>query len=217
MILYSTSSEEADVVATMAARKPSTSRSVGFVVKTNDLATLSLPNAYPTLPTVVVAADWTKVKQPSTWAQWARFLTMDLDGRVAIRAVGPSANRLPADFAGEIGASRLDLWRSTSHAVALVDPMSYGAVGIAAIEAMSYGVPILAHATNGASQYHAQVGDAGLWFRNYGEFEELVELLLTDPPSVALSGSRARTYADETFGDSERYVADVLNAAESMA
>lgn len=185
---------------------------VGTVVRTNELATQALPAAYPDEPTVVVAADWERVEDCSRWARWGVMLNDDLRGRAQVRAIGPSANRLPGAFAGASAPSRIDLWRWMSHALAVVDPTGYRAIGFPTLEAMSFGVPVLGSAEAGATRFHAETSNGGLWFRTYEELRGCIEYLLVDDRAWSAMGSRGKYYAEDRFASTESFVAAVLKA-----
>lgn len=213
-LLVSTDTELLDVEEAFGPAHPTPRRPIGFVARTNELAAQALPNAFPDLPTVVVAADWTKVEDHRVWVRWAELMRADLAGRAVLRAIGPGANRLPAPLAGESGSSRIDLWRWTSHALALVDPQPYSVLSVPSIEAMSYGVPLVAPADGGGARALAEAGDSGLWFRSYEELCAAVELLVDDADARAALGANGRAFADDRFGDTELFVKAVLHAVQ---
>jgi hypothetical protein len=216
-VLFSTDAESQDVEAAMVGRKPVNGRSVGAVVRTNELAKQALPASYPQSPPVVIAADWTRLADRARWCRWADLLEADLHGRATVRAIGPGANRLPDGFAGATSSSRIDLWRWMSHALAVVDAAPYTVVGIPSLEAMSFGVPVIAPAGSGATVLHADRSNGGLWFRTYAELRGCIEMLLDDDATRARLGENGRAYADDGFGSTERFIRDVNEAVQSVA
>jgi glycosyltransferase involved in cell wall biosynthesis len=217
VIMTTTVAERVDVEAAMIGRKPVTTRHIGFVARTNALASAALPTAFPAEATVVAAADWTRVEDRRMWERWCELLTIDLGRRVNMRAVGPAANRLGPLLAGESSPSRLDVWRWMSHSIAVVDPMTYSPIGIPVIEALTFGVPVIACATSGAPRHHAETADSGLWFRSYGEFLGCVQLLLERPTVAEQLGLNGQAYVSEAFGSTEHYVANVLDAVSTVS
>ena len=57
------------------------------------------------------------------------------------------------------------------------------------LEANAAGTPVLANAASGAYVEHCQQGGGGLWYQNFGEFREALDLLLRD---TTLASSLAR-------------------------
>lgn len=216
-LLFTTSSEARDVEEAIPEVTSVRRSVVGTVVRTNELATQAFPNAFPDEPVVVVVADWLKVRDWPLWARWAGMANRELSQRGQVRAIGPGAARLPRGFAGESSASRIDLWRWMSHAVAVVDPMPYSCVGIPALEALSFGVSLLAPADSGATRAHAEDSNGGLWFRTYDEFVRSVDHLLDHPSQRAALGRNGQRYADTGFSDTKGFVDGVLDAVARPA
>jgi hypothetical protein len=213
-LLVTTDTELRDVEDAIGHDHPTPRRHIGFVSRTNELAAQALPSAFPDVPTVVVAADWTKIRDHRVWSRWADLLSTDLAGRAEVRAIGPAANRLPPPFAGESGSSRIDLWRWTSHALAVIDPQPYSVLSVPSVEAMTYGVPLLAPADSGGARALAETGDSGLWFRTYEELRGGIELLADEPDVRTALGANGRAFAEDRFGDTEMFVKAVLHAVQ---
>lgn len=192
-------------------------RRLGFVVRTNEIAAQSVPIAFPRVPVVTVTTDWSRLADRPRWLRWSTLLQRDVGARVDVRAVGPAANRVPPPLAGESSPSRIDSWRWISHSLAVVDPAPYCSVGIPALEALTFGVPVIVPAGSGASVEHADRGNCGLWYRGYDELRACIELLLDEPQTRAALGRSGRAYEEEGFGDTKRFVADVLDAVLSLA
>ncbi len=79
--------------------------------------------------------------------------------------------------------------RRLAEATVLVAPSALESFGIVLLEANAAGTPVLANAASGAYVEHCQRGGGGLWYQNFGEFREALDLLLRD---TALASSLAR-------------------------
>ncbi len=79
--------------------------------------------------------------------------------------------------------------RRLAEATVLVAPSALESFGIVLLEANAAGTPVLANAASGAYVEHCQRGGGGLWYQDFGEFREALDLLLQD---AALASSLAR-------------------------
>ena len=107
---------------------------------------------------------------------------------------------------------RADLWRWMSRALAVLDPEPGRSLGRDVLEALLYGVPVLARADGGAAREHAEAGHGGLWYRNYDELELAISRLDTDGIGATL-GRQGRDYALREYGDPEGFQKRVVEAS----
>ncbi len=83
--------------------------------------------------------------------------------------------------------------RRLAEATVLVAPSALESFGIVLLEAGVAGTPVLANALSGAYLEHCQQGRGGLWYHNYAEFSEALDLLLKNSTlrsSLAREGAR---------------------------
>lgn len=179
-----------------------------FIVGVNPLAATTEPHDFDRFAYVVVAADWTRV--PSTERlEWFGARLEELDPRLRLRLVGPGADRF-APIGVRLTASRLDVWRWTSRALCLFEPRRQLLLASEALEAMLFGVPVIADANGGAAREHAETGDAGLWYRTEDECLATIQALL-DQDLRRSFGEQGRRYA-EGFADTDQFIKAVTEA-----
>ena len=96
-------------------------------------------------------------------------------------------------------------------AVAFIHPSLNESFGIVLLEAWLAGVPALVHGNSAVLRWQCEQSGAGLWFRNYPEFEEELLLLLDQPALRSRLGERGRAYVRRHFAEDS--VRDRLMAA----
>lgn len=79
-------------------------------------------------------------------------------------------------------------------AVAFVHPSTLESLGIVLLESFLARTPALVHAGSEVLQWQCRRSGAGLWFRNYPEFEEELVRLLDDAPLRKAMGEAGRQY-----------------------
>ena len=95
----------------------------------------------------------------------------------------------------------------------MLDPEPERSLGRDVLEALLYGVPVLARADGGAAREHAEAGNGGLWY------PELRRARAGDQPgwpptgSGPILGSQGRDYALREYGDPEGFRKRVVEAA----
>lgn len=107
-------------------------------------------------------------------------------------------------------ASRTNLWRLMSHALATVDLRPGGPIGREAIESMLLGTPVAAHAGSRSWETVEHSG-GGLVFSDEAELVTALRLFL-DPSERERLGEEGRRWAEEHHSDQERFAADVRGA-----
>ena len=89
--------------------------------------------------------------------------------------------------------------RRLAEATVLVAPSALESFGIVILEANAAGTPVLVNAASGAYVEHCQRGGGGLWYENYGEFREALDLLLRDSVLGSTLAQHGAQYAREHY------------------
>ncbi len=79
-------------------------------------------------------------------------------------------------------------------ALAVCQPSAAEGIALAPMEGWLAGRPVLADAAGAVTVERCRDGGGGLWYRDYGEFNESVRLLLEDGDRAALLGQQGRSY-----------------------
>jgi glycosyltransferase involved in cell wall biosynthesis len=90
-------------------------------------------------------------------------------------------------------------WSLLRGARALVAPSPNESFSLTVVEALTAGVPVLVHARCGPTREHCERSGAGLWFGDFGEFESVVELVLTDDELHQTMTRYGLDYVDTNF------------------
>ena len=75
-----------------------------------------------------------------------------------------------------------------------IHPSTFESLGIVLLESFLAGTPALVHAGSEVLQWQCRKSRAGLWFRNYPEFEEALQILLRDEELRDAMGRFGREY-----------------------
>jgi glycosyltransferase involved in cell wall biosynthesis len=81
----------------------------------------------------------------------------------------------------------------------LCQPSVNESFSIVVMEAWLAGVPVLVHADCEVTRYHAAQSNGGLDFRNYAEFEAVLDLLAGRSELGARMGANGRAYVLEEY------------------
>jgi glycosyltransferase involved in cell wall biosynthesis len=84
-------------------------------------------------------------------------------------------------------------------AKAFIHPSTFESQGIVLLESFLAGTPALVHAGSEVLSWQCRLGKAGLWFRNYPEFEEELLLLLGNEPLRQAMGRNGRQYVQQEY------------------
>jgi glycosyltransferase involved in cell wall biosynthesis len=84
-----------------------------------------------------------------------------------------------------------------------IAPSATDSAALAAVEAMRRGVPVLANGRCAAAAGHCVRSNGGLWYRNYAEFADALELLLGRAELRRALGQAAAEYAARWCADEE--------------
>ena len=84
--------------------------------------------------------------------------------------------------------------------MAVVVPSRLESLSIVALEAFSVGSPVIAHAGSRVLVDHCHKANAGLYYADYDEFEQVLDLMLTDKNLARGMGRLGQRYIKENFG-----------------
>jgi glycosyltransferase involved in cell wall biosynthesis len=91
-------------------------------------------------------------------------------------------------------------WALLRGARVSVAPSPHESFSLTVVEALTAGVPVVVHAQCGATREHCERSGAGLWFRDFAEFESVTELLTTDDELHARLAANGVDYVRANFG-----------------
>ena len=95
--------------------------------------------------------------------------------------------------------SEADKRDAMAGALAFCHPSRYESFGIVILEAWMAGTPVLVHDRSRVLRYHCERAQAGLWFRAYPDFEEILRRFLADPALRQHLGANGRTYVAREY------------------
>ncbi len=81
----------------------------------------------------------------------------------------------------------------------LVLPSKYESLSIVVIEAMALSKPVIVNAECEATKAHCVKGNAGLYYRNYYEFEACMDYILNNEDVAKQMGINGKKYTDENY------------------
>jgi len=115
--------------------------------------------------------------------------------------VGEVAMELPqADWIEVLGfVSEAEKVRRLQRATVLCAPSPLESFGIVALEAMAAGTPPLVNAAAEAAVEHCRNANAGLYYRDYAEFRDALDLLLNDPRLRQAMAKKGASYVRENY------------------
>ncbi len=90
-------------------------------------------------------------------------------------------------------------WALLRGARVSVSPSPHESFSLTVVEALTAGVPVVVHAQCGATREHCERSGAGLWFRDFSEFESVIEMLTTDDALHARLAANGIGYVDANF------------------
>lgn len=85
-------------------------------------------------------------------------------------------------------------------ALAVVISSRYESLSIVALEAFSVGTPVLVHSGSKVLVEHCRVANAGLYYGDFDEFEQVLALLLQDKTLAKSLGKQGQKYIKKHFG-----------------
>ncbi|MGH7320757.1 MAG: glycosyltransferase family 4 protein [Candidatus Rokuibacteriota bacterium] len=145
---------------------------------------------------------------------FARYRLTHPDRPLKLVLVGPGDVRIPdrlSDDVRDLGvvpaADRQDAYAA---ALALCQPSLLESFSIVLMEAWLAGTPVLVHGDCAVTREHCLASNGGLFFREYFEFVEAVELLLADAALRERLAAKGRAYVLANF-TWERVIANYLD------
>jgi len=90
-------------------------------------------------------------------------------------------------------------WALLRGARVAVAPSPHESFSLTVVEALTAGVPVVVHAQCGATREHCERSGAGLWFRDFAEFESVLEILTTDDVLHGELATNGLRYVDANF------------------
>ncbi len=218
--------ERTDVILTFTNGEEATTRlrvpnaaskvvNVGFVARVHELARGNDPHGYAAADRVAIVADWRDNRFFEALEPWLALTSAQFP-EVELRPLGPGAGSLPFPYATGLSEGTLDTWRWMARSLAVLDPLDHQLIGRYSLEALQYGVPVLVAEHGGASREHAERGRGGLWFRAYPDLAASIELLRADQTLRQELASHGQAYAQETYGDTKRFITAVADAVRPI-
>ncbi len=90
-------------------------------------------------------------------------------------------------------------WGALRASAVLVNPSAYESFSLVVLESWLAGAPVVVNARCDATVEHCRRSGGGLWFQSYGDFEAVMDLLLTDRALAERLAGCGRRYAREEF------------------
>lgn len=95
--------------------------------------------------------------------------------------------------------SEEDKFHGIAGAKALVLPSRFESLSIVILEAMTLGRPVIVNGTCDVTKGHCTRSNAGLYYKDYFEFEGAVNYLLTHPEEYEVMSENAKAYVNKYF------------------
>lgn len=92
-----------------------------------------------------------------------------------------------------------DKFDGISGAKALILPSKYESLSISVLEAMTLSVPVIVNGICDVLKGHCVKSNAGLYYRNYFEFEECINYMLEHPREYGIMKKNAVQYVKDNF------------------
>jgi glycosyltransferase involved in cell wall biosynthesis len=129
---------------------------------------------------------------------YARYRLTHPDTRLKLVLVGAGGVRVPERLGRDVldlgFVSAQDKLDAYAAALALCQPSLLESFSIVMMEAWLCGAPTLVHGACAVTREHCEASNGGLWFDNYFEFMETVELLLGDAALRRRLADNGRAY-----------------------
>ncbi len=123
-------------------------------------------------------------------------------GNLQLILIGKLGMKLPADpsirYIGFVDEG--DKLSAMAGATAVVQPSRMESFSIVTLEAFSVGTPVIANAVSRVLADHCRKANAGLYYGDFEEFEEVSTLLLNDRNLARSLGRNGQTYVKENYG-----------------
>jgi glycosyltransferase involved in cell wall biosynthesis len=123
-------------------------------------------------------------------------------GNLQLILIGKLGMKLPADpsirYIGFVDEG--DKLSAMAGAVAVVQPSRLESFSIVTLEAFSVATPVIANAQSRVLADHCRKANAGLYYGDFEEFEEILTLLLNDRNLGRSLGRNGQTYVKDNYG-----------------
>jgi hypothetical protein len=153
---------------------------------------------------VLILSDPGQGASASEAADWIGTALPDTD--VVVVGNGTASAWKGRTLRGRVGIdTRTDLWRLMAHALVCIDVAPGALIGLECIEALRYGTPVIVPDGCGVASVHANASSRHV----FGDAASLVAATLEMhvPRKRADASASGKAYADEHFGDPDRFVA----------
>jgi glycosyltransferase involved in cell wall biosynthesis len=203
---------ERDLVARHFSDGDERTRSIGFVLRTSELAAATEPPGFDGRRFVLVIGDWRR--QGASGELGAAVAALRRSGcDLAFRAFGPGAEHFAGGEIQPIVATRgrIDLWRWMSRALAVLDWELRRLLARDVLEAMLSAIPVVVHESAGTAREHAERANGGVWYRTHAELAACLRAISEGSVRERL-GAQGRAYAEARYGSSDAFIAAVGRA-----
>jgi glycosyltransferase involved in cell wall biosynthesis len=123
-------------------------------------------------------------------------------GNLQLILIGKLSMKLPADpairYIGFVDEG--DKLSAMAGAIAVVQPSRMESFSIVTLEAFSVGTPVIANALSRVLADHCRKANAGLYYGDFEEFEEVLTLLINDRNLARSLGRNGQTYVKDNYG-----------------
>lgn len=185
-------------------------RNIAFALRVNKLAADTVPVGFDNDLFLLISQDWEVSEATTSLMHLGALVSTDFSRKVKLMVVGRGwSNPQSAPWMKfHEPLSRSDLWRWMSRALAVIDPQPRRILGREVLEAMMYGIPVLVREDGGATREHAEVGNGGLWYKNYSQLRLAIDALITESTRSTL-GAQGKKYAQRLYGDPGRFIEQI--------
>lgn len=177
---------------------------VGPYVPVNPLAAHHRHHGFGFTGYVLILSDPEEGDDPPAAADWIGAALPRTD--VVVVGDGTASAWKECSLRGSVGVeTRIDLWRLMAHATVCIDVAPGPLIALECIEALRYGTPVIVPADSGVAAVHAQASSGHVFVDAAELVAATIEMHV--PQTRADASALGKTYADEYFGDQDRFVA----------
>lgn len=177
---------------------------LGPYVPVNPLAAQHRHHGFGFTGYVLILSDPEEGADPPAAANWIGAALPEAD--VVVVGDGTASAWKECSLRGRVGIdTRTDLWRLMAHAMVCIDLAPGPLIGRECVEALRYGTPVIVPGDSGPAAVHARASSG----HTFADGAELVAatLEMREPERRSNASVSGKAYADEYFGDPDRYVA----------
>ncbi len=122
-------------------------------------------------------------------------------GRLKLLLMGRGPETVPtrSDIVRMGFLSVEEKWDAYQAAMLLCQPSINESFSIVIMESWLTGVPVLVNAACEVTRYHVRQSNGGLYFRDYDEFEAVIDLLTSDDPMRQQLGGQGKRYVQTNY------------------